>query len=261
MISYCIACYRPAYSRLLIEDLIRKTSVPFEILVWLNTGDLGFAAELERMQQAGAPLRIVGRSPENIGMAAYAELFAASQFEMVAQIDDDVVCISPGIAEVADRIMRRFSNVGMLTADVWQDEFTTGARPEMGHYHAVDSEFGLYNGPIDGWFAVYRKSCLHLTRRIANSRYLPLGGLTKQQLVRQRMAGYLCTRMKVFHVIGPQYAHSFGMLDFEIEKYRSLGRREIVRWYEDARDAGLPAREDLERRVHAIREHLAAFQG
>ena len=35
MISYCIAVYRPVYARLLIADLVRKTSpgVPFEILL------------------------------------------------------------------------------------------------------------------------------------------------------------------------------------------------------------------------------------
>jgi hypothetical protein len=39
MISYCIASYRPTYSTLLVQDLIRKTSAPYEILIWLNTDD------------------------------------------------------------------------------------------------------------------------------------------------------------------------------------------------------------------------------
>jgi hypothetical protein len=70
------------------------------------------------------------------------------------------------------------------------------------------------------------------------------------------MRGLLCTRMKVFHVIGPQYAHYFGMLNFEIEKYRSLGRTDIVRWYEDAKAILLPV-ENLESRVLDIRTHLS----
>ena len=37
--------------------------------------------------------------------------------------------------------------------------------------------------------------------------------------------------MKVFHAIGPAYASLFGMLNFEIEKYRGLGRTDIVNWY------------------------------
>jgi hypothetical protein len=255
MISYCIACYRPRYASLLIADLITKTSVPFEILVWLNIESKEFEDCLHAHQREGAPVKIVGSTPTNIGMAAYAKLFDASQYDMVVQIDDDVVCVSPRIAENAHEIFRRFPVVGMLTADVWQDEFTTGARPEMAHYQVFDAEHSLYEGPIDGWFAIYRRSCLHLVRTIPQTRYLPLGGTMKHRLAQRRLRGLLCTRMKVFHVIGPQYAHYFGMLDFEIEKYRSLGRTDIVRWYENAK-SGLPATEYLERRVVAIREHL-----
>jgi hypothetical protein len=256
MISYCIACYRPRYSTLLIADLIRKTSVPFEILAWLNTESKEFEDFLHARQREGVPVKIVGSTPANIGMAAYPELFAASQYDMVVQIDDDVVCISPHIAETASHIFRQFPAVGMLTADVWQDEYTTGARPEMAHYRVFNAEHGLYDGPIDGWFAIYHRTCLHLARTIPGARYLPLGGTMKHRLAQRRMQGLLCTRMKVFHVIGPQYAHYFGMLDFEIEKYRSLGRTEIVRWYEDAR-TGLPSMGDLEKRMSAIREDLA----
>jgi hypothetical protein len=256
MISYCIACYRPRYASLLIADLIRKTAAPFEILVWLNIESKEFEECLHAHQREGAPVKIVGSTPHNIGMAAYAELFAASQYDMAVQIDDDVVCVSPRIAETADEIFRQFPSVGMLTADVWQDDFTTGARPEMAHYRVFDAERGLYEGPIDGWFAVYRRSCLHLIRTIPQTRYLPLGGTMKHRLAQHRMRGLLCTRMKVFHVIGPQYAYYFDMLDFEIEKYRSLGRAEIVRWYEDAK-SGLPAMESLEKRVVAIREKLS----
>jgi hypothetical protein len=39
VISYCIAVYRATYARLLLADLVAKTSVPFEILVWLNVAD------------------------------------------------------------------------------------------------------------------------------------------------------------------------------------------------------------------------------
>ena len=59
----------------------------------------------------------------------------------------------------------------MLTADVWQDEYTTGARPPMDQYLTFSEEFGLYDGPIDGWFAVYRKSSLALCRHIQPTKY------------------------------------------------------------------------------------------
>lgn len=129
MISYCIACYRPRYARQLIDDLVRKTSARYEILLWINVVDEEFDAYVARCAAAGAPIRVIGRTPENIGMAAYPRLFEAARGEMVAQIDDDVICVSPRIAEAAKEVFDRFPAVGMLTADVWQDEYTTGARP------------------------------------------------------------------------------------------------------------------------------------
>jgi hypothetical protein len=45
------------------------------------------------------------------------------------------------------------------------------------------------------------------------------------------------------------------MLDFEIEKYRRLGRQEIVNWYESAR-ATLPPPEELRSRVKNILANL-----
>jgi len=258
MISYCITCYRPRYATLLIDDLVRKTSVPFEILLWLNVDDQEFEHWLHQKQIGGYPIRIVARTPHNIGMAAYFHLFDASRFDMVTQIDDDVVCVSPRIAETASEIFARCHDVGMLAADVWQDEYTTGARPPLEQYRIADRERGLYDGPIDGWFAIYRKSCLHLCRKIERGRYVYIGGRMQGLLRENGLRGLLCTGMKVFHVMGPQYVSYFGMLDFEIAKYAGVGRTDMVRWYSEARNS-LPSYEELHRRVQAIRSSLEGF--
>jgi len=256
MISYCIASYRPKYSKLLIEDLQRKTTAPFEILVWVNVDDPDFDSFLEQQCTAGAPLRIIGRTPENIGMQAYPLLFAQAGYDLIVQIDDDVIAVSRKIAEQADEIFSRFPRVKQLVADVWQDEYTTGARPPMAHYRPYQADEGLYDGPIDGWFSVFHRSALPLIAGQHGSTYLPLGGLLRNRLKAGGNLGLLCTRFKVFHVIGPEYASYFGMLDFEIEKYRHLGRTDIVAWYESSR-ATLPGREILEQRVKGIFAALA----
>src|SRR5882724_6197328 len=152
MISYCVAVYRPTYARLLLADLVAKTSVPYEILVWLNVADAKLDADIDTTIASGAPLRVVGRTPDNIGMVAYEKLFRAARYPLIVQIDDDVVCISRGIAQRADRLFRRFPRVRQLVSDVWQDEYTTGARPPLEQYSAFDSNEGLYSGPVDGWF-------------------------------------------------------------------------------------------------------------
>lgn len=254
MISYCIASYRPTYSTLLVQDLIRKTTAPYEILIWLNTDDDDYERFLDEQRSNGAPVRIVGKTRENIGMQAYPLLFAESKYELIAQIDDDVVAVSRNIAEHASEVFARFPAVKQVVADVWQDEYTTGARPPMSSYRAVEPE--LFDGPIDGWFSVFHRSVLPLAQARYGDIYFPLGAMLRNRLRETGRQGLLCTKFKVFHVVGPQYVSHFGMLDFEIEKYRRLGRHEIVHWYESARDK-LPPPEELSERVTNILETLS----
>jgi hypothetical protein len=255
MISYCIACYRPVYSRLLIDELTNKTTAAYEILVWLNVEDPEFENFLEDRKSGGCPLRVVGRTPENIGMTAYPSLFDAAKFDMVAQIDDDVVRVSPCIAERAADIFERFPKISMLTADVWQDEFTNGARPPMESYREFSLEYGLYDGPIDGWFAIYRKSAIARCGSLKSGRYYPLGCVIKNRLASIGEKGLLCTRLKVFHALGAAYACYFGMLDSEIQKYAELGLRQLADLY-CRQKAEIPPREELARRVRLIEENL-----
>jgi len=255
VISYCIAVYRPTYARLLLADLVEKTSVPFEILVWLNVADSTLAADIDAAIDSGVPLRVIGRTPDNIGMLAYAKLFRAARYPLIAQIDDDVVCISPGVAQRADRVFRRFPTVRQLVSDVWQDEHTTGARPPMEQYTSFDASEGLYIGPIDGWFAIYHQSILPLMLDVPMAPYFALGAAIRERLARRGQYGLLDRGMKVFHVIGPEYAAAFGMLSFEIEKYRRLNRLDIVAWYESY-SRGNFSTEASRRRIDSIRASL-----
>lgn len=253
MISYCIVASRPWYARRLIADLIRKTTCDYEILIWLNVEDASLGQFLADEAAAGHPLRVVGKTPHNIGMAGFRALFTQSRYEMITQIEDDVICVSPRIPEIAAEIFAALPQVKQLVADVWQDEFTTGARPEWSHYRAYDVTHGLYDGPIDGWFSIYHRSILPLLSSLAFGQYFSLGCAVKAKLAAQGWRGLLCKQFKVFHVIGPAYASYFGALDFEIAKYARLERREIVAWYEKSREHPID-HEMLQARV----EHIEA---
>lgn len=252
MISYCIAVYRPTYARLLLAELEAKTSVPYEILLWLNVRDAMLEAEIAGAEARGVPLRILGRTPDNIGMTAYSRLFRAARYPLIAQIDDDVVCLSPGIAQRAADIFQRYPQIRQLVADVWQDEFTTGARPPLEHYRPFHAGEQLYDGPIDGWFAVYHRSILAILTSLPMSPYFALGAAVRAQLKQRGLCGLLDRGMKVFHVVGPAYAEAFGMLAFEIGKYQRLGRRDIVVWYESHPRGTM----DLSDRITRIRSSL-----
>jgi hypothetical protein len=144
----------------------------------------------------------------------------------------------------------------MLTADCWQDEFTNGARPPMQSYREFNREFGLYDGPIDGWFAIYRKASLAACGKLNASRYCPLGCIVKARLNSLRQVGLLCTRVKVFHATGAAYAFYFDMLDAEIAKYSALGLPRLANLYKSERPR-LPTQEQMALRVENIRTNLA----
>lgn len=257
MISYCIALYRPTYARLLLADLAAKTTTPFEILVWLNVADGELESDIEAAIRAGIPIRIIGRTPQNIGMVAYERLFRAARFPLITQIDDDVVCVTPGIAERAVRLFQLFPTVRQLVADVWQDEHTTGARPPMDQYTAFAAHERLFSGPVDGWFAIYHRSVLPVLLGLRMTRYFSLGATVAHQLARRGQHAVLDSGMKVFHVIGPHYAAAFGMLEHEVAKYRALNRHDIEAWYlAHSSDAALL--EDSRRRITDIRTALSA---
>src|SRR5437660_1967046 len=209
MISYCIASYRPKYSRLLIQDLIRKTTAPFEILVWLNVDDTEYDSFLAEQQANRAPLRVVGKTPGNIAMRAYPLLFDQSRYELIVQIDDDVIAVSRNIAEQAGEIFSRFPQVKQLVADVWQDDFTTGARPPFSAYQPYEPKYGLYDGPIDGWFSVFHRSALPFIETNATTNYLPLGAILRNRLRASGFHGLLCTKFKELRVFGQQSASCF----------------------------------------------------
>ena len=252
MISYCVAVYRPVYAQRLIADLVRKTSAAFEVLLWINVHDIGLESFLDEQSARGVPIVVVGRTPENIGMSAYARLFRAARFQLIVQIDDDVLCVSRGIAERAATIFQRRPDVRQIVADVWQDEHTTGARPPLAHYRCVDPHAGLYDGPIDGWFSIYHRSILPLVLSLPIAPYCCLGAAVRRQLPRRGQRGVLCTQMKVFHAVGPAYASLFGMLDFEIAKYQRLGRTDIVKWYQTTPPTAVAELEERFRSATAV---------
>lgn len=259
MISYCTVCYRPPLDVILLEDLTRKTTVPYEILLWLNVDDPELEQFIAQKQAQGHPIRIVGKTPENIAMLAFKPLFEQAKFDMVVQMYDDVLFVSNGLAQTCKGIFDRHKKVKQLVADVWQDEWTTGSRPHMSSYTLVDAADGLYNGPVDGWFAVYHRDAVETFIASPFQRHFYLGTHMWYKLQSLGLQGLLCTRIKVFHAEGPIYSYGFGLLDREIKKYRAVGRNDFADGYESAK-ATLPPQELIEERVLQIKKHIDTFQ-
>lgn len=231
MISYCICVYRPRLFYILLDDLMRKTTVPYEILVWLNTRAPELEGYLDRMAYRGVPVKIIGTSPENVGMSGYKMLFHNAKYDLITQVHDDVVCVSRKIAEIAAAIFNSHENVKQLVADVVQDAFTTGGRPGDAAYTPFDLDSGLYSGPIDGWFSIYHRSILGLLLEAPYQPYFYLGSYVQMQLRARAQEGLLCRKMKVFHIAGPAYARLFETVESEVRKYTQLGDKSRAELY------------------------------
>lgn len=231
MISYCVCVYRPRMFYMLVDELIRKTTAPYEILIWLNTRAPELPGYIERLACRGIPIRIVGCSPDNVGMAAYKMLFLNAKHELIAQVHDDVVCVSRRIAEKAHEIFKAHKDVKQIVADVIQDPFTTGGRPGDDAYQPFPGNDKLWVGPVDGWFSIYHKSILPTLVAAPYEPYFYLGSYVQMQLKASEKHGLLCKTMKVFHTAGPAYAHLFETVESEIRKYTFLGNKPMADLY------------------------------
>lgn len=258
MISYCLVAYRPVYAKLLLEELVRKTSVEYEVLIWMNVADSSFEGCVARLISAGHPIKVVGKTPENIGMNAFRDLFKVARYGMIVQLDDDVVFISRRIAEIAKGEFARAPDVSMITAHVWQDEYTTGSHPPLESYKPSSYGGGLMLGDIDGGFSIYRASEIDLLLSAPYRSYFYLGSWVALELIKNGRFGVMSTRIKMFHVAGPVYSSYYGMLDFEIEKYKTVNNLEVVKWYEGARGS-IPSSGILEGRIKGIRDHFEVY--
>lgn len=258
MISYCTLVYRARYFFIQAEDLARKTTVPYEILVWINSLSPDLEFYIQRLRSRGIPIRIVGSTPENIGMTAFRELFRAAKYDMIVQMDDDVLSISRHIAQKCAPIFDRNPKVKQLVADVIQDPFTTGARPGMESYQVYNLQDGLFDGAIDGWFSVYHRSALDILLDSPFQPYFYLGTHMWFKLKSLGMMGALCTKIKVFHACGPVYAQLFDLFQFEVEKFSRLGKEEMSKAYSGSL---LDKNRLLDVRVQYLKniEHLEKF--
>lgn len=231
MISYCVCVYRPRLFYILLDELIRKTGVPYEILVWLNTRAPELEAYIERLALRGIPIKVVGSSPENVGMVGYKMLFLNAKYDMIAQVHDDVICMSKNIANKAAAIFKKHAKVKQIVADVIQDCFTTGGRPGDDSYKQVYEDEGLFSGPIDGWFSIYHRSILSILIEAPYSPYFYLGSYVQMQLAASKKEGLLCKAMKVLHVAGPSYSQLFETVESEVRKYTNLGNKDAADRY------------------------------
>lgn len=257
--SYLLVVLRPWYAELLLRELVKKTTASYEVLVWMNCEAPGFEALVLYLASRGCSIRIVGRSPENVGMVAFRNLIEAASGDLLVQFDDDVIMVSRRAIELCREVFSRRPDVGLLVGGVWQDEYTSGGHGKPSDYLLVDRENLLYDGPVDGGFTFYRKEAVKVLLSASFRKYWGMGAETIHNLKGKGLSGYLFGRVKMLHLHGPVYHQYFGKLDFEVEKFKSVGFRGMASVYE--RCLEFPPRELVEKKLLEAEEYFDKFDG
>lgn len=260
-LSYMLPCYRAFYTSRLLGEIARKTTLAYEFLIWLNLEDAGLESYIKTLISAGYPIRVVGKTPENIGMAAFKPMIEQAKGEMLVQLEDDVLFVSRRAGEIAQDIFSRRPEIGMLSAEVWQDELSNGGHPPPESYLCAHAQDQLFEGPIDGGFSVYPRRFVPLLLESKFAVYFGMGCGMHFRLQEANKKAYKCRRMRIFHLCGPVYHSLFpGMVEFEIAKYKRIGHKGMVSTYE-TQVKRLPPKEDLERRFRVIENYHDSFRG
>lgn len=109
-----------------VEDVLLRTSEKTrEIVIWDNGSDDGTGEYLEALTD---PRIKVVRSPENIGMNAYARAFALATQDYLIELDDDVIEAPPRWDETLLEAFLRLPQVGYLAASLVDDPNDAASR-------------------------------------------------------------------------------------------------------------------------------------
>lgn len=190
-------------------------------------------------QYISNPLVKVVKRKKNYGLNAYKKLFSMAKGEYVVIVDDDVLSFPDGLDDLFIDYLRAFPDYGFIALNVIQNEFTLGAKPPIENY--IEEVSGLKvieKGPTGGWCACFKKKNYNKIRLrfiltnldMAKSEDGLLVNLFSRKL---KLKSGLIRDHYCLHACGPHYAHEYGHMDRELEKYSTAGLDSIVEQYKN----------------------------
>lgn len=158
-VSVALVTYqRRRFLELCLEALLGATaSFPgqVEVIVW-NNGSQDGTRELLDQVAARDPRVVPLHHERNIGVNGYKRAFDRATGDYLLELDDDVLWFPPRFLEQLVLALKKVPRLGYLSADVVQDEFTTGSRFTPDHYVpvAIDAETTVEFGSTGGWCSI-----------------------------------------------------------------------------------------------------------
>jgi GT2 family glycosyltransferase len=139
-----------------VENVLNRTEVTTEILIWNNASTDGTADYLSSLSD---PRIVAVNSPTNVGLNGYAKAFEMTTAPYMVELDDDVVDAPHGWDATLLSAYSRLPEIGFLAADLVDEphdpvsRFRHYVRPEDYRSYELNG-IRLLEGPTGGWCAM-----------------------------------------------------------------------------------------------------------
>lgn len=229
---------RREFVKKLFESFYSKKSDNIDYEFWIvdNGSKDGTVELLKDLEQKDANLKIKYNKKNN-GLKSYKKLFYKCTGDYIITIDDDILDFPENFPLNLVHAIDTAVDFGYIALDVFQDEYTNGAKPEATKYIDMDYDgFTLQKGPVGGWCSILRKSDFNKFKiKFFFERMTMKNGDDK---ILNSLVSYLGLKrgilkdVKCLHACGPYYSKKYGYLERDIEKYKKVGLDSFVEAYQ-----------------------------
>ncbi len=212
----------------------------YELIIVDNASDDGTIEFLSETKSKNDRITVV-RNETNKGTNAKSQAAELCKGEFIIGIDDDVINFSDGWIEKMIAAYKTIPGMGYLSADVVQDETTTGAKQADNQY--IRDEYGeditLLVGPAGGWCFMISREVYESTGKLLTYDDRIFFSEDGDYVNRIRNKGYkfgILDGVKVYHAAGEFHNREYKKV-FD-EKYRDYTKGDplsykLITWFKN----------------------------
>jgi glycosyltransferase involved in cell wall biosynthesis len=234
---------RSAFLKRTIEAVVNSTSADFEIIIADNNSTDQTAEVISEMRNKYPGKIRHLKLKRNYGTNAYALAFLQSSFGFVVDMDDDILAIQNGWDKAVMKAFNDFPDLGFLSLNVIQDNYTNGSKPGMEEYSVVtNGNTTIQIGPAGGWFAVTRRDVYYKAGGfvfLPNKAFRMEDGQFSGKIRRMGLKSGILSDTFVYHASGPKWNARGNYHKVWKEKY-SVDYKNAVNAVDEMTESELP---------------------
>jgi O-antigen/teichoic acid export membrane protein/GT2 family glycosyltransferase len=204
---FIVTCNRLEFLKKNLSSLLPTLkNINYDLIIWNNASTDGTREYLNSLKIPG--IRVI-HSENNIGTNAKARAAELCKGDYIVGIDDDVLQFPEDWLEHMIRAYKSVPRMGYLAADVVQNQYTTGAKPdEQLYFNQKYGEYTIQFGPAGGWCFIISKQVFGKIGNFTTAKNRIFFSEDGDYLNRLKRNGYrygILKGVKVFHATGEYY--------------------------------------------------------